>query len=169
MAATVEIRSYHGATPDAGTDVAGGSMRFKLADNDTADANNPVVIPAAGTNYSWIKQLKFYAATTPDNVINNLRFYTDGAIGYGTGIGLDVGSGSAYIDPTSFQDSGLVDWSGQDAEGFTSGAPYTITGSLSNPSTGAFGDYIRLQVNVDDTASQGTSSSETIYFSYDES
>lgn len=88
MAATVEIRSFHGATPDSGTNVASGSIRFKAADNDTVDANNPLAIPAAGTIYSYLKQLRFYAATTPSNTINNLKFYTDTANGFGTGVGL---------------------------------------------------------------------------------
>jgi hypothetical protein len=114
MAATVEIRSYHGATADSGTDVAGGSIRFKQADNDTVDANNPIPIPAAGTNYSYLKQLRFYAATTPSNTINNLKFYTDGANGYGTGVTLGAKAPAAYTgtatsgSTTSLTDSGAT-------------------------------------------------------------
>jgi hypothetical protein len=90
MAATVEIRSYHGATPDSGTNVAGGNVRFKLADNDTVDSVNPIAIPGAGTVFSWAKNLSFYAGTTPSNNITNLRFYTDGSAGFGTGVGMNV-------------------------------------------------------------------------------
>lgn len=167
MAATMEIRSYHGATPDAGTDVAGGSIRFKQADNDTVDANNPIPIPGAGSNYSFVKQFRFYAATTPDNAINNLKFYTDGANGYGTGVDLAAQSQTGYIDPISLDANDMG--SGSDAFGYTSGAPLSVTGSISNPTTGAFGDYVQLQMTADNTAGQGTTNTEQVTFQYDES
>jgi hypothetical protein len=240
VAATVEIRSFHGATPDAGTNVASGSIRFKAADNDTVDANNPLAIPGAGTIYSYVKQLRFYAATTPSNQINNLKFYTDSSNGFGTGVGLTaktfvmqtgtatsgttttltntgasfptagtgltgfvleitggtnsgsgrritsntatvitVGTafGSAidatsvyrvwYYDPVNNAQTQIAGMT--DAFTMTSGAPLTIAGSISNPSTGAFGDGTYLQMSVASTASQGTTPSETLTWSYDES
>jgi hypothetical protein len=167
MAATMEIRSYHGATPDSGTDVAGGAVRFKQADNDTVDANNPIPIPGAGTNYSFVKQFRFYAATTPDNTINNLKFYTDGANGYGTGVDLDVQTQTGYIDPISLGASLMG--SGTDAFAYTSGSALSVTGSINNPTTGAFGDYVQLQMKADNTAGQGTTATEQVTFQYDES
>lgn len=238
MAATVNITSYHGATGSTTNNVDGGNLRFKVADNDTADALNPVPIPAAGTNYSYLKQLRFNAGTTPSNTIDNLKFYTDGANGFGTGVGLAVkavteetgtatsgttttltdtgaswttdqfqhyvleitagtGSGQArtvtsntatvitvgsafgvaldntsvyrlvYVDPTAFLVTQLTGAS--DAFGYTSGSALTVAGSIDNPSTGAFGDHMQLQVSVASTASPGTSPNETLTFSYDES
>lgn len=241
MAATVEIRSFHGATPDSGTNVASGSVRFKQADNDTVDANNPIPIPAAGTNYSFVKQFRFYAATTPANTINNLKFYTDGANGFGTGVGmtasapaayagtatsgtttsltdsganfgtevvgmvLEITGGTnsgqsrritvrnsatqvtvasafpsaidatsvyriAYVDPVNLGSSQLNGGTGQtDAFTYTSGSPLSVAGSINNPSTGAFGDYVRCQMSAASTASQGTTPTENLTFSYDES
>ena len=237
MAATVEIRSFHGATPDSGTNVASGSIRFKAADNDTVDANNPLAIPPSSTIYSYIKQFRFYAATTPSNTINNLKFYTDGSNGFGTGVGLgaktftmytgtatsgtttsltDSGasfsgivgyvleitagtnSGSArrittvnsatqitvasafgsaidntsvyriwYIDPVNNAQTQLSGTT--DAFTYTSGSALAITGSINNPSTGPFGNGTYLQMSVASTASQGTTPSETLTWSYDES
>ena len=240
MAANVEIRSYHGATPDSGTNVASGSIRFKAADNDTVDANNPLAIPAAGTIYSYIKQFRFHAATTPSNTINNLKFYTDSNNGFGTGVGLgaktfvmqtgtatsgttttltntgasfptagggltgyvlEITAGSQsgqarrissntsttitvasafpgaidntsvyrvwYIDPVNNAQTQLSGTT--DAFTYTSGAPLSVAGSINNPSTGAFGDGVYLQMSVASTASQGTTPSETLTFSYDES
>jgi len=167
MAATVEIRSYHGSSPDSGTNVASGSVRFKQADNDTVDSNNPIPIPAAGTNYSYIKQLRFYAATTPANTINNLKFYTDGANGFGTGVGFNAKTGASYTDPISLGAADMT--SGTDAFTYSSGSPLSVSGSINNPSTGAFGDYVKLQMTVGTTASQGTTGSETLTFGYDES
>jgi len=167
MAATIEIRSYHGASPGSGTDIAGGSFRFKQADNDTADANSPIPIPGAGTNYSFIKHFRFYAATTPDNIIDTLRWYTDGANGFGTGVGLNAKTEAGYTDPIAL---GAADMTGgTDAFTLTSGSPLSITGSISNPSTGAFGDYLKLQLTVASTAGQGTIPTETVTWQYDES
>lgn len=96
MPATVNILSQHGnaysgTSAISTSNVAGSSIRFKLADNDTVDSNNPVAIPASGTNYSWLKQLRF---SVPDlggsSQLNNLRFYTSGS--FGTGVGLNVNS-----------------------------------------------------------------------------
>jgi hypothetical protein len=237
VAATVEIRSYHAATPDSGTNVASGSIRFKAADNDTVDANNPLAIPGAGTIYSYLKQLRFYAATTPSNTINNLKFYTDGANGFGTGVGLTAAtfvtltgtasagstttlttsgltssalvgyvleitagaqSGSArrisantttlitvasafggaldntsvyriwYIDPINNAQT-QVTTGMSNAFGYTSGSALAVAGSINNPSTGVIGDPIQLQMSVASTAAQGTTPSETLTFSYDES
>lgn len=168
MAATVELRSYHGSSgSESGTDVAGGSLRFKQADNDTVDANNPVPVPAAGTNYSWIKNLRLFATTTPSNTINNIKFYTDGANGLGTGVTLNVKTSATYVDPVANEDTVLS--STTDAFTYTSGSPLSVSGSLSNPSTGAIGDFVVLQIAVGTTASAGTSGSETLTMQYDES
>ncbi len=167
MAATIEIRSYHGATPDSGTDRAGGTVRFKQADNDTVDANNPIPIPGGGTNYSFKKQLRYYASVTPANVIDTLRWYTDGANGLGTGVGLNVKSNATYQDPVGLGSSDMTGTT--DAFSSTSGSPLTVTGSITNPSTGAFGDYVHLQMTVINTASSGTTPSETTTYQFDES
>lgn len=167
MAATIEIRSFHGASPDAGTDKAGGTVRFKQADNDTVDANNPIPIPGGGTNYSFKKQFKYHAATTPANLIDTLRWYTDGSNTLGTGVGLNVKTNSTYQDPIAL---GAADMTGgTDAFAETSGAPLTVTGSISNPSTGTFGNYVHLQMTVINTAGSGTTPSETTTYQYDES
>lgn len=167
MAATVEIRSFHAASPDAGTNIASGNLRFKQADNDTADANNPIPIPGAGTNYSFLKNLRFYAATTPSNTINALKFYTDGSNTFGTGTGLRVKTEASYTDPIANDTAQFAGTT--DAFASTSGSPLSVTGSITNPTTGAFGDYIKLQFTVTTTASQGTTPGETLTFQYDES
>jgi len=170
MAATIEIRSYHGATPDSGTDVAGGSIRFKQADNDTVDANNPIPVPGAGTAYSYLKHLRFYASTTPDNVIDNLKFYSDGNNGYGTDVNNYVKTEIAYTDPLALgaDDMGSGEGYASIFE-YTSGAPLSVSGEITNPSTGAFGSYVKLQMTVGTTGEQGTTGSESITFEYDES
>ncbi len=238
MPATVHILSYHAALPDAGTAVEGGSVRLKTADNDTVDANNPIAIPGAGTVYSYMKNIRFSAATTPSNLINNLKFYTDGANGFGTGVGLKVfsftpltgtassgttttlttsgltasalvgkvleitagtNSGSArritvntttvitvnavfgsaidntsvfrvwYIDPINNAQTQWTLDTMVDAFTYTSGSALAMAGSIANPNTGAFGDGLYMQMSVASTATQGTTGSETVTYSYDES
>lgn len=168
MAATVQIISLHGATGATETQIDGGTCRFKAADNDTADANNPLVI-SGSTIYSYIKQIQFKATVTPANTINNLKFYTDGSNGLGTGVGIGAKTYAAgsYVNPATqgqAQVAGLTD-----IFTYTSGSPLSVTGSISNPNTGLFGDIINLQMNVANTASQGTTGSETGTFSFDES
>lgn len=167
MAVTMEIRSFHGATPDAGTDRNGGTVRFKQADNDTVDANNPIPIPGAGTNYSFKKQFRYFVATTPANLIDTLRWFTDGANSLGTAIGLNVKSNSTYQDPIALAANDMT--GSTDAFASTAGSPLTVTGNINNPSTGVFGDFVHLQMTVGTTAGSGTTPSETTTFQYDES
>lgn len=167
MPATVNITSYHDATGSTTNNVDGATIRYKVADNDTNDANNPVPIPTTGTNYSFIKQFRFNAASTPANTINNLKVYADGANGLGTGLDLRVKLSASYTNPIA---QGTTSLSGTASIfTYTAGSPLAVTGSISNPSTGAFGEYIQTQVSAADNAVQGNSNNETITFSYDES
>jgi hypothetical protein len=171
MAVTMHITSYHGYSAGAPTsqgNVEGTTIRFKQADNDTVDANNPIPIPAAGTNYSNIKQFRFNidaAGGAPSNLVNNLKVYSDGGNGLGTGVDLLVRTSATYLDPAA-QGTTLLS-STTTIFGYTSGSPLAVTGS--STTTGAFGDYVQMQMSVASTATQGTTPSETVTFSYDES
>lgn len=169
MAATVRILSYHGASgaesPTALTN--GQQIRYKQADNDTVDLNNKIPITTGVTNYSFIKNLRFEAQTTPSNTIDNLKVYADGANGLGTGVDVQIKTSATYVDPVANGTAQMT--GGASVFTYTSGSPLSVTGSINNPSTGAFGHYICTQMTVADTASPGTTPSETITFSYDES
>ena len=168
MAATVEIRSYHGATADAGTDVAGGSVRYKTADDDTVDANNPIPIPGAGTDYSWIKHFKFYASVAPSNAINNCLLYSDGANGLGTGVTLMVKI-STYLNPISNANTVLTGTSDVFTTYGSVGSALAVPGSIGAATGAITTDYIQSQMNVASTAGQGTTATETLTFQFDES
>lgn len=169
MVATVQIISLHGINGVTEFQIDGGSMRFRVDDVDTVDATSPIPIPAAGTNYSWIKQCRFKATVTPANTINNLKFYSDGANGLGTGVDVlakTYVSGN-YILPST---QGTTQLSGTTTIfTYTSGSPLSVAGSITNPSTGLFGDIVAMQMSVTTTATQGTTPSETITFQFDES
>jgi hypothetical protein len=169
MAASVVIRSFHGVAGATTNDIDNGNCRFKLADNDTVDANNPIVIVAGQTKYSYLKQFKFrITATPPSNSISNLRVHSDGANGLGTGVTILVGTNASYLDPVANADAAV----GSLADIFTThgslGAALAVTGSGSSANTDV-GNYVRMQMQVADSASQGTTPTETISFVFDES
>lgn len=164
MAATVEIRSYHTDTPGAGTAVA--AVRFKKADNDTANTSNRMPIPPSGTEYSYVKHLALHATTSPDSLIDTCQAYGDGALP--TGVQMYMAD-AAYVDPTTQEDTALGSWA-NNYTSFTSGSPLSIAGSLSNPSTGkSFTNYLQMQMGVTDAASAGVMTAETLTFSWLES
>ena len=162
------------------------NVRFKTEDDATIDLINPIPIPAAGTNYSYWKQIYLKCATAPDTQVDNIKFYADGT-GFGTGIvtniadelpvknsGADTGYDVALGTPgttgtvmTAHTDITAV----TDVFSYTSGSPKTITiseaGSIID-SINETSNYIVLQMAVGTTASPGDLSNETFTFQYDE-
>ena len=70
---TAVIKIFELTASMAGTDKTASTVRFKLADNQTVDSNDPITIPS--DNYirkSYSKQLRLYCATAPDTQIDNL-------------------------------------------------------------------------------------------------
>lgn len=167
MAATIEIHEMSDAT--TGTNKSSGTVRFKDADDATVDASNPLVIPADGSIYSYTKKLRAYMEDPPNTNVSNLRWYTDGANGFGTGITVtckNIGTtfGSQY--KTAME-------GGADLFGKTSGSPLDGDGTDTGPfvpgdDDSYIGDIIELQMAVASTASSGTLSAETLTLAYDE-
>ncbi len=163
-------------------------MRFKTADDATIDLVNPIPIPAAGTKYSYWKQIYLYATGAPATQVDNVKFYSDGG-GFGTGVELKVGDETP--DKNSVSDAGYEIATGTPGDtgdemvaahasltgstevfgNYTSGAPKDVTISESGQiivDIGDTSDYVILQMEVISTASPGTLSSETLTFRYDE-
>lgn len=167
MAATIEIHEMSAA--DTGSDKTSGTVRFKDADNATVDANNPLVIPAADTIYSYTKKLRAYMEDAPDTNISNMRWYSDGNNGLGTGVGVTVKNlGTTWGANYKTAMSG-----GADLFGLTSGSPLDGDGTDAGPFVPAdvdtyIGDLIELQMSVASTASNGATPSETLTLAYDE-
>lgn len=175
MAATVATYYYNGA---GGSGAAATNVRFKLADNNTQDANNPCVKPAAGTNLSFWKVIALYATVAPDNAINNVKLYTDGALAW-TGCTVYVGNETpaAYSQATGSGDSGNAMIANYGGGGvitaqtslftYTSAATKSITGSI-GAATGKITNYVVIQLSVGTTAVGGAQAAETITWQYDE-
>lgn len=167
MAATIQIHEMSALT--TGTDKTSSTIRFKNADNATVDTNDPLVVPAAGTICSYVKKVRAKMTDPPDTNVSNLRWYSDGANGFGTGIGVlikNLGESWAANATTMLSDA---------ADFFTktSGSPLDGDGTDTGPFVPAdddtyIGDLIALQMTVNSEASNGALTPETLTLAYDE-
>lgn len=180
MAATVTIRRWTGTSgSETKSDITSINTRANAEDtHTTAGTSNPIQIPSSSSNYSYWVSTRLSADTSPANTINNLRWYTDGSNNFGTGITCIGNTASGYVQATGTPGtSGTELTTGNHANlagspvdvfGHTSGSPKTVTGSITNPSTGDFGHFFVYQIVVGTTAAAGPSSSETFSWRYDE-
>lgn len=171
MAAVVETRVYYGAVP---TEAVAANVRFKLADNNVQDVNDPCVIPDAGSLYSYWKTGALYCTLAPLTAINNVKLYSDGSSGW-SGCTLWVGDQmtGTYDQATGSGDSGdeMTNHSQittkTDLFSFTSDSPMSITGSIGY-TTGRITNFVVLQVEITSAASGGHPPFETLTWRYDE-
>ena len=162
MVATVQIVEKNG-TAGTNTQKDSGTVRFKNADNATVDTSNPMVIPTAGNDFSYEKWLRLKVTVAPDTNISNLKFYTDGANGFGTGVDLYAKAVATYATPAeATATAGYAS-----AFTYTSGSALNL-GTAAVTGTGEKGSHAVLMMRVASTASPGTLTAETGTFSYDE-
>ncbi len=162
MAATVQIVEKNGAGGTQ-TDKTSGTIRFKNADNSTVDTSNPMVKPGAGTDYSFEKWLRFNVSGGTYTEISNIKAYSDGANGLGTGIGLYAKAVTAYSTPAeATATTGYTSFFT-----YTSGSALTL-GAGPYTSTGEKGDHLVMIMTVDNTATGGMTPTETLSVSWDE-
>lgn len=169
MVATVIINRWTGAGPSASAITSINTRANAYDTHSTADTTNPVKIKYGVTQYSYKVSTQLFASTTPTGTIDNIKWYTDGALGFGTGITCQVKAVATYTQATGTPgDTGVVMTGGADAETKTSAAPLSVTGSITNPNTGAIGYFVDYQLVIADTAGPDASAAETFTFSYDE-
>ncbi len=185
MVATVIIERLTGpAGTIVRTAITTLNTRANTADaHSTNDTASPIEIPSAGTNYSYWVNTQLNCTVTPDNLIDNLEWFTDGVNSYGTGIGLTVaqaalasytlapgtpGVTGTILTDANYSGGTLTPATPTDAFAETTGSPLAVTGSTSG--TGAFGNIVVLQVTVTTTATPGTkpATPETLTWRYDE-
>lgn len=167
MAATMSVKETNGgATP---VDSTVTNVRFCTTDNYNPGTSYPMVKPGTGlTNYSFKKTLYLNADTTPSSLINNVKFYCDGTIGW-TGVTIEVGTADTYTEPTGTEGStGDDEGLNTNITTYTSSSPLSLTGSISNPNTGKVSQYLELQAVISDSAVAGALAAETVTFRYDE-
>lgn len=185
MAATVTIRRHTGtAGSQTKTDITSINSRANAEDaHTTAGTTNPIKIPAAGSNYSYWVSTRLSADTTPAGTINNLRWYTDGSNNFGTGVTCvgakaSTGTNAGYRQATGTPGETGTELSQANHTGLdeapanvfthTVGSPKSLTGTISNPNTGDFGDFMVYQIVIGTTAAAGATATETLSWKYDE-
>lgn len=162
MPATVQIVEKNGAGGTT-TDKTSGTIRLKKADNSTVDLANPLVKPGAGSDWSFEKWLRLNVTGGSYTQITNVRAYTDGSSGLGTGINLWLKAVASYATPALGSSSAGY----ANAFTYTSGAALTL-GAGPFTSTGEKGDHAVFLAEVTSIASGGLTPSETITFAWDE-
>lgn len=171
-----------------GTDNAPGAssiysnLRFNAEDTNDQDQASPIIIPTSGTVFSYWKQVYIRCATAPDTQVNNLKIYTDGTLGWGTGTTVQIGDGtqiknsasSAGYDVATAQED-MTNHTDVTTKTslftFTSGSPRNVSISESGTIINAINetsDYLVLQQDVESTASTGIKPAETVTWQYDE-
>lgn len=163
MPATVQIIEKNGAG-GTGTDKTSGTVRFKNADNATVDLLNPLVVPSApGYDYSFEKWLRMNVTGGTYSQITNVKVYSDGANGMGTGVEVYIKAVTAYATPAeATSTTGYTS-----LFSYTSGSPLSL-GAGPFTSTGEKGDHAVLMARVAETASGGLTPSETLTMAWDE-
>lgn len=176
MAATVVINRYTGTGPTK-TPITGINTRLNAYDgHSTSDTSNSILIPNSGTNYSFWAPTRLQVTAITGGTVNNIKWFTDGANGLGTGVVLNVATATSYTQATGttgttgtvLNTTNYPSLSGAPVSAFTytSGSPLSVSGSTSTAAD--LGDFVVLQVAVSSTAAQGTTAQETITWRYDD-
>lgn len=182
--ATVDIVRRTGASGSiTDTPITAGSTRAKTADSAVVDANNPIPIPGAGTNYSYWVTTRLSVAANPDgHTINNIKWYVVSGgglpggvtvLGQAANVGADAGyrvaTGTLGVTGTQLTTGNHTGLTGApvDVFTFTSAAPKSLAGSTAT--TGLVGDHFVFQVGLDSTVTpQSPAPANTMTFRYDE-
>lgn len=163
MPATVQIIEKNGAG-GTGTDKTSGSIRFKNADDATVDLSNPLVVPAtSGFDYSFEKWLRLNVTGGSYSQITNVRAYSDGANGMGTGVEVYAKAVASYATPA--EATATTGYSS--FFGYTVGSPLSL-GAGPFTGTGEKGDHLVMMARVSEAASGGLTPTETLTIAWDE-
>lgn len=185
MPASVGILRITGAVgAQSTTDITGANTVANAQDVHEATAtlsSNPVRIPSSGTNYSYWVTTRLIAYTAPAGTINNIRWYTDGANNFGTGVTATVSQAQSYVQATgtagtsgnqltTTAHTGSLSTPTDPFANYNVTTPLSITGSITYGASfpTQFGNYVVYQLAVATTASPGATGQETFTWLYDE-
>lgn len=171
-----------GADNAPGSTVVVTNLRFNNEDTNDQDLLSPVTIPGAGTAWSFWKQIYLKCTTAPATQVDNVKIYTDGALGWGAGVTVYVGdelpvknSGSSAGYDVATVGEDIVNHTDVITKTslftFTSAAPKSLTiseaGAIINATLETC-NYIVLATEVGTTGTSGLKTAETATYSYDE-
>lgn len=178
MPATVIINRWTGTSgAPVKTNVTSINSRLNAEDaHSTAGTSNSILIPAAGTNYSFWAAFRLAISAITGGTVNNIKWFTDGANSLGTGVAANVNTATTYVQATGtagttgniLNTTNYSTLAGATASAFTytSGSPLSVAGSSS--ATGDLGDFVVLQTAISTSAVQGATPQETVTFRYDD-
>lgn len=180
MVATVLIREFPSTA--APIDKTSGRVRFRSNNSASTDNANRLTIPAANQIYSFAKWLRLRITVAPDIDIDNLQGYTDGSNDLTTSSGVKVWSwvrsgALTFLAPTAPATGfdpphypATTTTTGKRIWQFVVGARVNLDAGDTGPftATGDIGDFWIIAAEVESTAGQGQTATETITFSYDE-
>lgn len=175
MASTVIINRLTGAGPTA-TDITSINTRANAEDaHSTAGTTNSILVPVAGSNYSFWVVTRLNVTVINSGTVDNVKWYTDGANNFGTGVTALANQATAYTQATGTTGTTgtLLNTTNYptvttpvDPFTFTSGSPLAVTGTTTT--TGQFGNYVVYQIVVGTTAVSGATATETLTWKYDD-
>lgn len=176
MSATVLIRRLTGAGPTA-TDITSINTRANAEDaHTTAGTSNSILVPAAGTNYSYWVVTRLDVTAITSGTVDNIKWYTDGSNNFGTGVTCKVNTATGYVQATGTAGTtgtqlttgayATLAGAPTDAFAYTSGSPLSVSGTTAT--TGQVGDRVVYQIEVGTTAASGATAQETFTWKYDD-
>jgi len=174
--ATVIINRLTGAGP-AATDITSINTRANAEDaHTTAGTTNSILVPAAGTNYSYWVTTRLEVTAITAGTVDNVQWFTDGANNFGTGVTCSVGTATGYTQASGTAGTtglqltvgnfGTFTLGNANAFTYTTGSPLTVTGTTST--TGQFGSRVVYQIEVGTTALSGATATETFTWRFDD-
>jgi len=174
--ATVIINRLTGAGP-AATDITSINTRANAEDaHTTAGTTNSILVPAAGTNYSYWVTTRLEVTAITAGTVDNVQWFTDGANNFGTGVTCSVGTATGYTQASGTAGTtglqltvgnfGTFTLGNANAFTYTTGSPLTVAGTTST--TGQFGSRVVYQIEVGTTALSGATATETFTWRFDD-
>jgi len=174
--ATVIINRLTGAGPTA-TAITSINTRANAEDaHTTAGTTNSILVPAAGTNYSYWVTTRLEVTAITAGTVDNVKWFTDGANNFGTGVTCSVGTATGYTQASGTAGTtGLQLTAGNfatftlgnaNAFTYTTGSPLSVTGTTTT--TGQFGDRVVYQIEVGTTGLSGATATETFTWRFDD-
>lgn len=168
MPATVGVTLLNGAGPSATNDIS--LLVFKWADDNTDDANAPIV-RGGSTVYSWAKSIKLRFATAPTGAITNLRFFS-ADVNFGTswtGVSMLATQQAGYTQGASGDQTGAR----SSMANYVAATPLTInSGEVINSGGTVPGygtqNYTTLQTSIANDVPAGASATQTQTYRYAE-
>lgn len=155
-AATVQLQVFSGA--DSAAAGVSGESGFKYNRENSVSGTTPIPIPtAAGTNYSWIKNLGLAVTATGTTSMSNRRIQLSVADNTGLGIFFQAVAPGSYVQPAvgnmpaSSASNGPATPAGY-TRATTSLLAYDSTNTTATSVTGRNGNYCQTVLGVDSSA-----------------